>query len=72
MKVKSDGQAGSLDRVKAILSGQEIQVVNVGLERFAQTMESAGVKIVHVKWRPPAAGDRELARMLAALTRKDS
>ncbi len=46
---------------------QEIQVVNVGLEGFAQVLERLGVPVVHVAWSPPAGGDPQKAALLAAL-----
>jgi hypothetical protein len=41
-------------------------VINVGLRSFAQTVELAGARAVHVEWQPPA-GDPALAMQLAAL-----
>ena len=32
------------------------RVVNVGLELFADTLAALRVPVVHVAWRPPAAG----------------
>ena len=36
------------------LFGQEVKVVNVGLELFAETLTRHGVPHVHLDWRPPA------------------
>lgn len=47
--------------------GGEIRVVNVGLESFAETLETMGVSVLHVQWTPPAGGDPERARLLALL-----
>jgi hypothetical protein len=47
--------------------GGPVRVVNLGLELFAETLEAAGVEVIHVDWRPPAGGDPRLAAMLAAL-----
>lgn len=44
-----------------------LRVVNLGLELFAETLETDGVSVVHVDWRPPAGGDPRLAALLAAL-----
>jgi FdrA protein len=46
---------------------EEIRVVNVGLESFAQDLERLGVPVVHVAWSPPAGGDPRKAALLAAL-----
>ena len=47
--------------------GGPLRVVNLGLELFAETLEAAGVEVIHVDWRPPAGGDLRLAALLAAL-----
>ncbi|MCZ6873990.1 MAG: hypothetical protein O7G88_10750, partial [bacterium] len=43
------------------------KVINLGLEQFATQLETSGVPVLHVDWRPPAAGDRRLAEMLERL-----
>ena len=48
------------------LLGQPVQVVNVGLEAFAEALEAQGVSVVQVDWRPPA-GDAKVAALLARL-----
>ena len=53
------------------LFGQEIRVVNVGLESFAGVLESLGVAVLHVQWVPPAGGGPERARLLARLEDED-
>jgi hypothetical protein len=45
--------------------GRPLQVVNVGLEVFAQELEAEGVSVVQVDWRPPAGG----AEVIAVLAR---
>ena len=46
--------------------GQELRVINVGLELFARALEWEGVAVVDVDWRPPA-GDATVAALLARL-----
>ena len=46
--------------------GEELRVINVGLEVFALELEAAGVAVVHVEWQPPA-GDASIAALLARL-----
>lgn len=46
---------------------QELQVVNVGLASFADSIQQTGGKAIHLDWRPPAAGDRETGIELALL-----
>lgn len=46
---------------------QELQVINVGLSSFADSIQQTGGKALHLDWRPPAAGDRETGMRLARL-----
>lgn len=48
------------------LLGRPLNVVNVGLELFAEELEREGVTVVHVDWRPPA-GASDIAAQLARL-----
>ncbi len=50
---------------------EEIRVVNVGLESFAHELERLQIPVVHVAWSPPAGGDLQKARLLAALADED-
>lgn len=45
----------------------EVRVINVGLESFANDLERQGVKVVHVQWSPPARGNARLASLLSKL-----
>jgi len=49
----------------------ELEVINVGLESFAQDLEAQGVAVVHLDWRPPAGGNARLAALLAVLDDDD-
>ena len=51
----------------ALLAGPP-RVVSVGLGLFAATLAELGLPVVHVEWRPPAAGDVRLAGLLARLS----
>jgi hypothetical protein len=44
-----------------------VRAINVGLAGFAEPIRAAGAPVVALDWRPPAAGDRELGFLLAAL-----
>jgi hypothetical protein len=46
---------------------QELQVINVGLSSFADSIQQTGGKAIHLDWRPPAAGARETGIKLALL-----
>ncbi len=42
------------------LLGRQLQVVNIGLEVFTETLRRHDVPLVHLDWRPTAQGDAEL------------
>ncbi|MHA1971504.1 MAG: fdrA domain protein [Candidatus Hodarchaeales archaeon] len=43
------------------------KVINLGLRSFSDTCETQGVKVTHVRWKPPAGGDPELIELLNRL-----
>lgn len=47
--------------------GRRLKVVNLGIETFAETLRAQGVEVIHVDWRPPAAGDEEILGLLEEL-----
>lgn len=49
------------------LFGQELQVINIGLSSFADSIQQAGGRVTHLDWRPPAEGDSETGMKLARL-----
>ncbi len=49
------------------LLGEELRVVNIGLEMFGDSLREQNVKVVQVDWRPPADGDPELLGLLDQL-----
>jgi hypothetical protein len=49
------------------LFGERLQVVNVGLSSFADSIREAGGSVVDVDWSPPAEGDAQTGRRLAGL-----
>ena len=46
---------------------QELQVINVGLSSFADSIQQTGRKSLQLDWRPPASGNREVGMKLAML-----
>ncbi|MCD6107496.1 MAG: hypothetical protein J7J57_04775 [Caldisericaceae bacterium] len=36
---------------------QELQVINIGLVSFKESLEDVGIKVIQVDWRPSAATD---------------
>jgi len=49
------------------LFDDKLTVVNVGLASFAAPIAQAGGAVVDLDWQPPAAGDADIGRRLAAL-----
>jgi FdrA protein len=43
---------------------QQLKIINVGADYFAQALRQQGVDVEQVDWRPPAGGDPELAALL--------
>ena len=46
------------------LLSSPIQAINIGVEDFAENLESQEVEVVHVNWTPPAGGDPEIIAIL--------
>jgi hypothetical protein len=46
---------------------QDLQVINVGLSSFAESIQQTGGKSLQLDWRPPASGNREIGMKLARL-----
>ena len=42
-------------------------VINIGLGKFAKSLEAQGVEVVQVDWTPPAGGDKEMMALLEEL-----
>jgi hypothetical protein len=42
-------------------------VINIGLVKFAKSLEAQGVEVVQVDWTPPAGGDKEMMALLEEL-----
>ena len=49
------------------LFSEPLNVVNVGLQGFADELRSQDVPVTHVDWVPPAGGNPELASLLAKM-----
>ena len=43
---------------------QPLDVINVGLETFFESLTQQGAAAIHVDWRPPAQGNEELMAIL--------
>jgi hypothetical protein len=49
------------------LLGKPIIVVNLGLKKFADSLEKQQVEVEQVDWVPPAGGDQEMMDLLDQL-----
>lgn len=58
----STDDAGSSESTDII--GQELKVVNVGLDIFKDALEAQNVKVVQVDWEVPAKGDEKVINIL--------
>lgn len=46
---------------------EPIVVINLGLKKFAGSLEEQHVEVVQVDWIPPAGGDKEMMDLLDQL-----
>ncbi len=60
--VSSDASGGS-SRSSNII-GQELKVINIGLDIFKDALEEQDVKVVQVDWEVPAKGDEKVINIL--------
>jgi hypothetical protein len=44
-----------------------IVAINLGLKKFAESLEEQRVEVVQVDWVPPAGGDKEMMDLLDQL-----
>ncbi|MBA7524883.1 hypothetical protein ES705_17028 [subsurface metagenome] len=51
------------------LFNQDLVVINIGLESFADNLKKEGVRVLKLNWKPPAGGDKKLASLLKRLGR---
>ena len=49
------------------LFGQDLSVINLGLELFGESLAEQGAEVTQVDWRPPAGGSKELIDLLDRL-----
>jgi hypothetical protein len=49
---------------------ENVEVLNVGLPSFAQSIAAVGGKVTHIEWAPPALGDRAVCGDLAHLVNR--
>ena len=49
------------------LLNEPLEVINLGLSKFAENMKEQDVDVAQVDWTPPAGGDKELIELLDRL-----
>jgi hypothetical protein len=53
-------------KITRLLTDQ-IVAINIGLSKFALSLEEQGVEVVQVDWKPPAGGDKQMMELLENL-----
>jgi FdrA protein len=53
-----------MDEERADLLSDQLEAINIGLLEFFESLVAQGVQVIHVDWRPPAAGDEEMINLL--------
>jgi len=56
-----------MERAIQKLLTQPVVVINLGLKKFAENLETQDIEVVQVDWTPPAGGDQELIDLLDQL-----
>jgi len=46
---------------------QPLKVINLGLDRFADDLESLNVQVTRVNWSVPAGGNKKMLSLLSKL-----
>ena len=59
------------NKIDELLSNDNLQIINIGLSSFADTLSNQGIRIVHIDWHPPAEEDQDLINMLDLLRGRD-
>ncbi|GAH96990.1 unnamed protein product [marine sediment metagenome] len=49
------------------LFNQDLLVINMGLESFAENLKKEGVRVLRMSWKPPAGGSKKIASLLEKL-----
>jgi hypothetical protein len=53
----------------ARLFTEELVVINMGLESFAEDLQAEGVNVLQMNWKPPAGGNKRITSLLERLGR---
>lgn len=55
-----------MDRTQQLFN-ERLNIINVGLERFSNSVKEQEVPAIQVDWKPPAGGNRRLMEILEKL-----
>ena len=55
------------DRMMTMELLRKPKIINVGARNFHDSLIAQGADSVHVDWKPPAEGDREMMKLLDKL-----
>lgn len=55
----------------SILDTQELKILNLGLESFADSIKKQDVEVVQVQWKPEAQGNLRLLEIIDKLYELD-
>ena len=46
---------------------QQLKIINIGQEHFAESLRAQGIQVEHVDFRPLADGDEEMLHLLSVM-----
>jgi FdrA protein len=65
--LRGGAKEGGIRTSAGSLLGKELKVINLGVGTFAEDLQTQGVRVVSVNWKPPAGGDVEVLDLLDKL-----
>ena len=51
------------DPIQQLLNNPPV-VINLGLKKFAESLDGQNIEVLQVDWSPPAGGDQEMIDLL--------
>ena len=55
------------NKLLQLINEDTIQIINLGLDKFAKTYQENGIKVLQVDWKPPAEIEDDLSNILSML-----
>jgi FdrA protein len=68
---QEEGAEPKAQEIPLALLRSPLAAINVGLESFAESLQSQGAEAMHVDWRPPAGGNERLMAILERMKRRE-